>query len=323
MTKHQLPTLSIAETFEDFVCDLFNELENTNTFKKFGKSGHQQKGIDIFSVEKDIAIQCKKKDLTRKDVLIRQELLKDIEKDIELIIEKNLKIKITKLFIVSTYNDHPDLDEFCELLKERFQTNFEIIFWGWQTIESRVSDYNNLLEKYWPKFIVNTSSAEQVFQRNFDFRKKVKQDFAEWVNYSFENRKRNSKMIIRNFESQQYPHKNEPDEFNEYSWFCAEIHGLYHNGMEFVLATAFVYAFDNNEWDFKNVANEEAEIINVLKIGQINFSEILDYDLDGDEYYNSAQIFCKFKHRGTPFENYYYVNSKKSFLKFELSNKRK
>jgi hypothetical protein len=95
--KHQLPTLSIAETFEDLICDLFNEIENTNTYKKFGKSGHKQKGIDIFSVEKDVAIQCKKKDLTRREISIRQELLNDIEKDVNLILNQNLKIKISKL----------------------------------------------------------------------------------------------------------------------------------------------------------------------------------------------------------------------------------
>lgn len=321
--KHQLPTISIAETFEDLICDLFNEIENTNTYKKFGKSGHKQKGIDIFSVEKDVAIQCKKKDLTRREISIRQELLNDIEKDVNLILDQNLKIKISKLYIVSTYNDHPDIDEYCEDLKERLNTNFEIIYWGWQTIEQRIANYSKLLEKYWSNYIININSSEKIFQRNLDLRKRIKKDFSDWINYSSENRKRNSKMIIRNFEAKQYPHSNEPDEFNEYSWFSAEIHGLYHNGMEFILEITSVYLFNNDEWNFSNESNENAEIINVLKVGQINFSEILDYDLYGDEYYNRVQIFCKFTHRGTPFEDYYYVNSEKSYLRFELNNKRK
>ena len=320
--KHQLPTISIAETFEDLICDLFNEIENTNTFKKFGKSGHKQKGIDIFSVEKDVAIQCKKKDLTRREISIRQELLNDIEKDVKLIIDQKLKIKISKLFIISTYNDHPDIDEFCEDLKEKYNTSFEIIYWGWQTIEQRISNFSKLLEKYWPNFIIQITSSEQIFQRNLDLRKRIKKDFGDWINYSFENRKRNSKMIIRNFEGTQYPHSNEPDEFNEYSWFGTEINGLDHNGMEFILETKGIYSFDNNTWDFENDSDLSGKFVSVFKIGKINFSDIVDYDTQGDEYYNRAMIFCKFKYLGTPFENYYYVNSNKTYQRFEINEKR-
>ena len=35
---HQLPTISNPGLFEDLICDLFNEIESTNTYKKFGKS---------------------------------------------------------------------------------------------------------------------------------------------------------------------------------------------------------------------------------------------------------------------------------------------
>lgn len=322
MTKHQLPTLNIAETFEDFVCDFFNQIENTNTFKKFGKSGHKQKGIDIFSVEKDVAVQCKKKDLTRKEISIRHELLNEIENDVKLIIDQKLKIKISKLYILSTYKDHPDIDEFCEDLKEKLNVNFEIIYWGWQTIEHKTSSQKKLIEKYWSNFIVTVNNAEQTFKRNLDLRKKIKKDFADWVNYSFENRKRSSKMIIRNFEANQYPHSNEPDEFGEYSWFGTEINGLYFDGMEFITGSTSLYSFPDNTWDFQNPENLEAEIVMVFQIGQINFSEIVDYDIQGDEYYIRPIIFCKFPYKGTPFESRYYVNPSKIYQRFELSEKR-
>jgi hypothetical protein len=72
MGTHQLTAISNSDTFEDSICDLYNYLESTNTFKRFGKNGHNQKGIDIFSSEKDCAIQCKKKDLSRKDLLLKK-----------------------------------------------------------------------------------------------------------------------------------------------------------------------------------------------------------------------------------------------------------
>ncbi len=317
--KHQLPVLNNSDIFEDFICDLFNQLDSTNSYKRFGKSGHRQKGIDVFSSEKDVAIQCKKKDLSRKEVTIKRELFDDIESDVTQILNKGLKINITKLFILSTYNDHPDLDEFCEELKERLETEFEIIYWGWQTIENRVSNYKNLLEKYWSNFMINTTSSEQEFQRNFDLRKKIKIDFAEWINFRVENRKRNSKMIIRAFDGNQYP-ANEPDEKGNYSWFGAEFHALYHKGMEFIIEIITIDVFPNNTWKFKaNESDENFETISVFKIGQINFGDIVDYDTQGDEHYTRAIIFCKFRHEGLPFENYYYRNSKKTYQSYEMS----
>lgn len=318
--KHQLPAISNPDIFEDMICDLFNQLDSTNSYKRFGKSGHQQKGIDIFSVEKDLAVQCKKKDLSRREVAIRRELFDDIEQDVNLILEKKLKIKIKQLYITSTYNDHPDIDEFCEELKEKLNVDFEIIYWGWQTIENKISNYTNLLEKYWSKFIVNLTATEKEFKRNLDLRKKIKIDFADWVNHRFENRKRNSKMIIRAFDGTQYPNSNEPDENGNYSWFSAEINGLYHKGMEFILKVDTIAVFSNNTWKLRpNELDKEFELITVYKIGQINFGDIVDYDIDGDEYYNRAIVYCKFRHDGTPFERYYYQNSQKMYQTFEMN----
>ena len=319
--KHQLPTISNSDIFEDMTCDLFNQLDSTNSYKRFGKSGHQQKGIDVFSVEKDIAIQCKKKDLSRKETEIRRELIADIEKDVNLILEKKLKIKIKHLYIASTYNDHPEIDEFCEELKERLNVDFEIIYWGWQTIENKISNYTSLLEKYWSNFIVNVTTSEQEFKRNLDLRKKIKIDFADWVNYRFENRKKSSKMIIRAFDGTQYPNSNEPDENGNYSWFGSEINGLYHQGMEFILEINTIAVFPNNKWKLKpNELDKDFELITVSKIGQINFGDIVDYETDGDEHYNRAIVYCKFRHNGTPFENYYYQNTKKLYQTFEMGD---
>lgn len=61
MNLYQLPVPNNEDLFEDAICELFDNIEKTSTFKKFGRKGHNQKGIDIFSAEKNIAIQCKKK----------------------------------------------------------------------------------------------------------------------------------------------------------------------------------------------------------------------------------------------------------------------
>jgi len=42
-SSDQLPTLNNEDIFEDANCDLFKRLNNTNSFKKFGRKGHDQK----------------------------------------------------------------------------------------------------------------------------------------------------------------------------------------------------------------------------------------------------------------------------------------
>lgn len=54
MSQYQLPPLKSEKQFEEFVCNLFNEIENTNDyqntdFQTFGVKGQLQKGIDILS----------------------------------------------------------------------------------------------------------------------------------------------------------------------------------------------------------------------------------------------------------------------------------
>ena len=87
MAKYQLPPLKDEKLFEEFICDLFNVIENTNTynnidFQIFGVKGQNQKGIDVFSAVTKTVIQCKLKDISKKDETIRKSLIEDIDKDL-------------------------------------------------------------------------------------------------------------------------------------------------------------------------------------------------------------------------------------------------
>ena len=323
MNQYQLPAPNNEDLFEDAICELFDNIKNSSTFKKFGRKGHNQKGIDIFSAEKNIAIQCKKKDLSRKDILLKKELFDDIEKDVKKILDNDLKIEFDILYITSTFKDNPEIDEYCETLKKELKTDFEIIYFGWDTLQSKFMDYNNLLQKYWPNFILINDNKELNIKRKLHLKDKISDDFFDWINYCPKNRKKRSRMILRSYDSDQYPNTNDPDKFGEYSWFASEIKSLYHNGMEFITDVVTIQVFDDNSWNFPN-KNEKSsgKLINVMKVGQINFSDIVEYDLKGDEYYNCPHIYCKFNFKGTPFENYYFQHLEKSYLKFENENMR-
>jgi len=325
MATHQLPKISNHDTFEDLVCDLFNEIENTNTFKRFGKNGHNQKGIDIFSSEKDIVIQCKKKDINRKDILLRKELFTDIESDINNIIFGELKINFKTIYFVSTYQDHPDIDEYCESIKDEKKISFEVVYWGWDTLQNRILNYTSLLSKYYPDFILSTTTKEEVLNRNLELKRRIDKDFSDWLDYLPENRKRNSRMILRAFDGNQYPNSNEPDEYGEYSWFAASIKSINHNGLEFILCKIeSLVIYEDDKWDFAENANDKnLETIPVYRVGRINFSDIVNYDLKGDEHYPCPHFFCKFTHKGLPFEEFYFIDvDEKPPCYFEFKDKK-
>jgi len=116
-------------------------------------------------------------------------------------------------------------------------------------------------------------SREDELQRNLVLRRRIEKDFGDWLNYSLENRKRNSKMLLRAFDGKQYPESNEPDKFGEYSWFAAAIKSIYHNGIEFIyggIETLVIY--EDNKWDFaKNTKDKKLETISAYRVGRINF----------------------------------------------------
>ena len=174
MSTHQLAPINNKELFEELICDLFNQIERTISFKRFGKNGHKQKGIDIFSSEVDIVIQCKKKDLSRKDILIRNEINNDIQDDIDKILSEKLKIKFKKIIFASTYQDHPDIDEYCESIKEEKKLNFEVIYWGWDTIENHILNHQSIIEKYFKNFVITHSSKEIEIKQNLSLKKSTR-----------------------------------------------------------------------------------------------------------------------------------------------------
>ncbi len=324
MGSHQLPVLNNHDTFEDAICDLFNCIESTNTFKRFGRSGQKQKGIDLFSSQKDCAVQCKKKDLSRNDSIIRKELINDIRRDVEKVSDQEPDIVFKKLIFVSNYKDHTEIDEACEKLKNEWCTDFEIIYWGWDTLQSKFLDYPDLIKKYWPSFIINTETAKSLFKRNLDLKKRIDQDFGAWFNFLPENRKLSSKMILRVYDGKQYPDMNKSDEYGEYSWFRVEIKALYTQGVEFVLGIDKIEVFEDQTWCFITESNTPiGRIVDVAKVGQVNFTDIVGYDINGDQIYNCPHFFCEFKYKGTPFEKLFFYDIKRPSQVYSYENMRR
>ncbi|RZK40318.1 MAG: endonuclease [Pedobacter sp.] len=156
MALYQLPRLKNEKKFEEFICDLFNEIENTDSFQNteyqnFGVKGQQQKGIDIFSAKTKTVIQCKLKDIAKKDEIIRKSLIEDIHSDLKKAFD--LQFEISRFIFVSTFRDDSQLQEFTSKLQAEARLPFPIHYWGWDTLSKYAEQYESILLKYFPKLI--------------------------------------------------------------------------------------------------------------------------------------------------------------------------
>lgn len=156
MSKFRLPPLKDATKFEEFICDLFNAIENTNSytnteFQIFGVKGQNQKGIDVFSYNSKTVIQCKVKNPfgNRADI-IRKTLIADIDSDLEK--SKELQFTFNRFIFASTFGDDSNIQEYLNRIQDEQNFNFTIHYWGWETLCNYVEEYEILLNKYFPEF---------------------------------------------------------------------------------------------------------------------------------------------------------------------------
>lgn len=155
MSQYQLPALKNEKHFEEFICDLFNEINNTTSFQctdfqRFGVKGQAQKGIDIVSAQSKTVIQCKLKDLRKKDDIIRKQIEEDIKHDLEL--SSGIQFGINRFIFVSTFRDDAYLQEFAIKLTQESKLPFTFEYWGWDTLSKYAEEYDAILKKYFPQF---------------------------------------------------------------------------------------------------------------------------------------------------------------------------
>ncbi len=162
MSIYQLPPLKNEKHFEEFVCDLFNEINNTNSFQNteyqnFGVKGQKQKGIDIFSAQSKTVIQCKLKELRKNDDVIRKNIIEDIRNDLNL--AAGLQFTVDKFIFASTFRDDAVLQEFAVQIKQENNLPFSFEYWGWDTLSKYAEQYEPILKKYFPKFMPKPAKA--------------------------------------------------------------------------------------------------------------------------------------------------------------------
>ncbi|HEY5326135.1 MAG TPA: hypothetical protein VIJ27_03985 [Mucilaginibacter sp.] len=305
MSTYQFPPIDNPKQFEQLMADLLNEHYHTLSFKCFGKNGHDQKGIDLFSAQKQMVVQCKHKDMSRSAAMIKKELLTDIETILHTLSDRHTPIVYATVVIATTASEHTDYDEYAEELRQAMILPFEVLFWGWETIQQQLSHLPITLTRYYPQFHIADLKVEDKLLSRLAMKKNIERDFADWLNYAPEKRKRRSRMIIHSAADTHYP--KHPNEDGPWYWFAAEIARLSTKGLGFYGDNVNLYVNDHYQWTARRPADPEGfMVISASKIDVIDFNDIVSYDLNGDEHYNCPHFYVSFNEQNSPFSEFYY-----------------
>ncbi|MCF0055347.1 hypothetical protein [Dyadobacter sp. CY356] len=249
-------------------------------------------------------VQCKHKDLRRNMVLIKKDLLSDIDETLSVLKDRSTPITYNQLIIATTASEHPDYDEYIAALKDSHGLSYDIIFWGWETIQQRLSHLPGTLSKYYPQFKIGQHQESHLLSK-ITMKKRLERDFADWLNYAPENRRFRSRMIIHSSADTHYP--EHPNPKGPWFWFRAEIARLNTKGLGFINELADIYVNARGEWTSNRPDDLSGfKAVRVAKISVVAFEDILDYDLNGDEFYNCPHFYLRFNEHHTPFSDFYY-----------------
>lgn len=294
--------------FEDLCMSLIYSKRNWFEINHFGRKGSDG-GIDIQAIEelennskRNWYIQCK-----RYKSIYKSEL----RSIVDAVILKNKVLPDRLLLIIS-----------CDLSKENIQyfKNYAFekgignaIIWTSSVLETMLFTENqNLLFAY---FGISLSREKRnkisTLKRNIKLKQKMKKNF-------YDTKKRHGEVLIRSIDDIHYPNYELQDSLGYYAWYKVEFYDFYYNGIEVITGIKKGIFNEQGKWD---IADESKPINyaskNLFEIGRISFTNIIDYDIEGDEFTGYPHIFCDFNNNGTPYEDIIYVIPKSERISYD------
>jgi tetratricopeptide (TPR) repeat protein len=151
VTNRALSPPTNWQDFERISYDIYSRRWQTNDAEMHGRQGQPQAGVDIYGHDrlennKFVGVQCKGKDQTYNEPLKEAELRQEIEK------AKNFIPRLDVFVLATTAPNDARIQQVARTLTEdhRPQGLFEVRVQGWRTLQQWLTDYPNLLTKYYP-----------------------------------------------------------------------------------------------------------------------------------------------------------------------------
>lgn len=144
----QLPKSRSAEEFEKMCKDILTN-EYGIRFKRYGRNGQKQNGIDIYAEQVGggyIVAQCKNYFSLNSANDFTKQINKDVKNAEKIPFQINHFIAMTAL----------DTDLNIQNYIENIDGKIHIEVWFWEDIQERVCSNDNLFKKYYPDFFIDT-----------------------------------------------------------------------------------------------------------------------------------------------------------------------
>lgn len=169
MSDIQLHPIKDQNRFESLVLDLFNAKNDGKMYQLYGRDpATNQEGIDIISDDSEIVIQCKKKDIThRKQADIIKQIKEDLQTSVIKAEELYKRTHFKKFILASTYKESKSIRDYCDELKHKGGYPFVISYFSWDSIEDRIEQNDNILQKYYPSESRRKNSTHKFFNVPF------------------------------------------------------------------------------------------------------------------------------------------------------------
>lgn len=287
------------ERFEDLCVQYTYNLKSWKTIQHFGRKG-KDGGIDIYGeffdegALKTWVIQCKRyKNITKNK----------LEKIIDDFINKNLSLPDRYVLLLACDISRTSYEQFKKYANEK---GLDVNVITASILEAELyARHPDILYTFFGLQSNNKRSSTVVnVKRRISLKKKIMESMMRYRN----DGNTCSEVIIQDIHRDTYPESN----FSMPGispWFRLEYFKPYFKGISFLLGCVNVFIEENTGiWKLSEEIEPPAgwRRITAYEIGNIPFDNIVDIDIDGDEYYNVPHFYCEFNNLGEPYEEIWY-----------------
>lgn len=293
--------------FEELILAMAYKWRRWESINHFGKLGSDD-GIDIeatenlYDRERMYIFQCKRY------LKISQSQLKKI---VDEFLSKNNLLPDVYVLVVSCSISKKNIEFMRTYLSSKGIE--KLIVWDKSILETMLyTDYQNLLFAYFGiNLIKEHNNKIKTIRRNVALKKKMHLDFLNnnnIGNYSVTEHLKKpflkfgfTKMTIHSIYDKNYPYENTLLNNDYTGYFRVDIYDFYFNGL--IVTDGFVEVKLTQLKNSKKISNK----MKALRLGYIPFENIIEYDMEGDEFYSNPHLYCEFINVCDPFEKIGYA----------------
>lgn len=288
--------------FEELILSMVYRSHRWLKINHFGEKGSDS-GIDIFAIEelengkqRNFVYQCKRYES------INWSKMRAIADDF---LRKNENIPDVYILVISCSVSKENVEKFEEYMNSKSVPSATI--WQRSLIEAKLySEFHDLLFVFFGiDLSLNRKNSIDVIKRNIKMKERMhnelyKQNVKMDTDLFFQRQKNPAlrfnfgEVILRSIDDNKYPN------FDDAVYIKCELYDFYYGGIKLFISPGWR--------NIKIKQDGSEEIIKAMTVGFLPFTNIIDYDLLGDEYYRIPHIYCDFVNKNNPYEKIGYAS---------------